>query len=288
MTLGELTAQARGALQEIYPPEEARAVTLRLVEHYLELPPYKSYSEGGLPVKEDARYEEFCAALSQLKEGRPLQYVLGFTEFCGHRIRVKEGCLIPRPETEELVNRIIEECSDIELGDEPFNILDICTGSGCIAYSLAAAFPDAMVYGCDISAEALSVACKQRVKLQGAHPVLFQADILKDPPAGLPKFDIIVSNPPYIMEREKAAMHKNVLQYEPSVALFVPDDDPLVFYKAIARWCNTLLSPRGRLYLEINETLGAETAALFPGSVVANDFNGRPRFVSSGPYFFEQ
>lgn len=280
MTIGALTDLARTSLQEIYSPEESRAITLRIVEHYLEIPSYKCISEPDKSVVEDERYEALCSALSQLREGCPLQYVLGFAEFCGHRFKVGRGCLIPRPETEELVTRIIEECSDIELGDEPFNILDLCTGSGCIAYSLAAAFPDAMVYACDISQEALGIACRQRVKLSGARPVFFQADILNNPPAGLPKFDIIVSNPPYIKESEKSLMHRNVLDYEPSEALFVPDDDPLLFYRAIAGWAEKLLSPKGRIYLEINEKLGPETSALFPGSSVSNDLNGRPRFVT--------
>jgi len=281
MTLGALTNLAVKSLQVIYSPEESRAITLRIVEHYLEIPSYRCISDPGSSIKEDERYDALCAALSKLKEGCPLQYVLGFTEFCGHRFRVGEGCLIPRPETEELVGRIIDECSDIELGEEPFNILDMCTGSGCIAYSLAAAFPQAMVYGCDISQAALAIACRQRVKLCGARPVLFQADVLKNPPAGLPQFDIIVSNPPYVRESEKVAMHRNVLDYEPSEALFVPDDDPLVFYRAIASWAEKLLSSKGHLFLEINEALGAETASLFPGASVCCDINGRPRFVIS-------
>jgi len=279
MTLGFLTGLLRTSLQEIYSPEESRAITLRIVEHFLEIPSYECLSDPDKDVMEDERYEGLMAALSKLREGCPLQYVIGYAEFCGHRFKVGKGCLIPRPETEELVSGIIDECSDIELGDEPFNILDICTGSGCIAYSLAAAFPDAMVYGCDISQAALSIACRQRIKLSGARPVLFQADILKEPPAGLPKFDIIVSNPPYIKESEKVAMHRNVLDFEPHEALFVPDDDPLLFYRAIAEWADRLLAPQGRVYLEINETFGRETAALFPGSMVSEDFNGRARFV---------
>lgn len=275
MTLGTFTGLAREALSGLYSQEEARAITLRLVEHYFKIPSYKCLSEPDMQLPGEPPVE----ALDQLREGRPLQYVLGFAEFCGHRIRVAEGCLIPRPETEELVQRIIDECSSIELGDEPFNILDICTGSGCIAYSLAAAFPDAMVYGCDISNDALAIACRQRVKLQGARPVLFQADVLQDPPAGLPQFDIIVSNPPYIMEKEKAAMSRNVLDYEPACALFVPDDDPLKFYRAIDGWAGKMLRPGGRIFLEVNEALARETAALFPGSTVYEDFNSRPRFV---------
>ena len=234
------------------------------------------------------------SALDELVTGRPLQYVLGFTEFCGHRFKVGEGCLIPRPETEELVSRIIDDLyadedapvmpgatghlSDDE-EDGPFSILDICTGSGCIAWSLAAEFPEAMVYGCDLSEAALRYACKQRVKLRGAKPIFFSADVLAEPPAGLPKFDVIVSNPPYICDSERAAMRPNVLDFEPAEALFVPDDDPLKFYRAIARWADALLRPDGHVYLEINERFGPEVAALFPGSQVVPDISGRDRFV---------
>ena len=249
------------------------------------------------------RASELLSALDELATGRPLQYVLGFTEFCGHRFKVGEGCLIPRPETEELVSRIIDDLYDDEAPSEsavdgspssvmpgltghldaeddgPFSILDLCTGSGCIAWSLAAEFPEAMVYGCDLSAAALRYACRQRLKVPGAKPIFFTADVLAAPPAGLPQFDVIVSNPPYICDSERAAMRPNVLDFEPAEALFVPDDDPLKFYRAIARWADALLRPDGHLYLEINERFGPEVAALFPGSQVVPDISGRDRFV---------
>ncbi len=294
------------------------------------------------------RASEMLDALDELATGRPLQYVLGFTEFCSHRFKVGEGCLIPRPETEELVSRIVDDlyAADEKTADEdtpasvdenianddtpasadsvtpespspaestpvasspksspaestpksslagmsdatghtavdegPFSILDICTGSGCIAWSLAAEFPEAMVYGCDLSDAALRYACRQRVKLRGARPIFFSADVLAAPPAGLPQFDVIVSNPPYICEAERAAMRPNVLDFEPAEALFVPDDDPLKFYRAIARWAEALLRPDGHIYLEINGRFGPEVAALFPGSRILQDISGRDRFV---------
>ena len=269
-------------------------------------------------VKGETVAVDLLAALAELETGRPLQYVLGVTEFCGHRFKVGEGCLIPRPETEELVSRIIDDLyadddddSDASLrsdlpsasqknarpaedhplrsasedttlsADEegPFSILDICTGSGCIAWSLAAEFPEAMVYGCDLSEAALRYACRQRVKVRGAKPVFFTADVLAAPPAGLPKFDVIVSNPPYICDSERTAMRPNVLDFEPAEALFVPDDDPLLFYRAIARWADALLRPDGHIYLEINERFGPAVSALFPGSRVVPDLSARDRFV---------
>ncbi|MBQ0124408.1 MAG: peptide chain release factor N(5)-glutamine methyltransferase [Bacteroidales bacterium] len=279
MTVRTFIDSAVGNLSGLYPKAEAKSLAFRLLEHFLEMPSYKYIAEPDLILPENEKSEAMSGALEQLCTGRPLQYVLGYAEFCGHRFKVREGCLIPRPETEELVYRIADEYSDYMAGEEGFNILDLCTGSGCIAYSLAAEFPEAMVYGCDISDDALAIACRQRVKLLGARPVLFKADILQDPPAGLPEFDIIVSNPPYVCEGERAQMRENVLSYEPAEALFVPDDDPLLFYRAVARWAESRLKPSGRIYLEINERFPEQTSALFPGSTIYKDINGKDRYV---------
>ena len=308
-------------LAALYPAEEARAIAIRLLMARLNVPAYKIAAEPATPIPADALGAAtpdagLLADLARLAEGCPLQYVLGFTEFCGLRIRVAPGCLIPRPETEELVSLIVDRfgspagCGSgvgtsvsgsgkiasggqeepggesalrnaslrrdpaplaaTPAGEEslrdPANILDLCTGSGCIAYALADAFPDAQVFACDLSEAALTIACKQRVKLPGARPVFFQADVLQAPPAGLPQFDLIVSNPPYVRDSERAQMRPNVLDYEPAEALFVPDDDPLRFYAAIRRWADALLAPGGEIWLEINEALGPQTAALFNGS----------------------
>lgn len=285
MTVSEFIRLGIGSLGHLYPEPEAKAIAFRLLEHLAGIPSYKYISDPDMRVEEPA----LLSALDELKTGRPLQYVLGFTEFCGHRFKVGEGCLIPRPETEEMVSRIVDDLyaddgdpaqasSDAE-EDGPFSILDICTGSGCIAWSLAAEFPEAMVYGCDISDAALRYACRQRVKVGGAKPIFFTADVLAEPPAGLPKFDLIVSNPPYICESERSAMRPNVLDFEPGSALFVPDDDPLRFYRALARWADVLLRPDGHVYMEVNERFGPEVAALFPGSRVLQDVSGRDRFV---------
>lgn len=279
MTVRTFIDSAVENLSGLYPKAEAKSLAFRLLEHFLEMPSYKYIAEPDLILPENEKSEAMSGALEQLCTGRPLQYVLGYAEFCGHRFKVREGCLIPRPETEELVYRIADEYSDYMAGEEGFNILDLCTGSGCIAYSLAAEFPEAMVYGCDISDDALAIACRQRVKLLGARPVLFKADILQDPPAGLPEFDIIVSNPPYVCEGERAQMRENVLSYEPAEALFVPDDDPLLFYRAVARWAESRLKPSGRIYLEINERFPEQTSALFPGSTIYKDINGKDRYV---------
>ena len=286
MTLREFINTCMERLAPLYPEPEAKAIAFRLLEHYTDIPSYKYISEPDLVV-DASEVAPLVAAIDELETGRPLQYVLGVTEFCGHRFKVGEGCLIPRPETEELVSRIIDDLyadpadgqPDTVDDDGPFNILDLCTGSGCIAWSLAAEFPEAMVYGCDLSDAALRYACKQRVKVGGAKPTFFTADVLAAPPAGLPQFDVIVSNPPYICVSERADMRPNVVNFEPVEALFVPDEDPLCFYKAIARWADALLRPDGHIYLEINERFGPEVAALFPGSAVHPDISGRDRFV---------
>lgn len=285
MTVSEFIRLGIRSLGHLYPEPEAKAIAFRLLEHLAGIPSYKYISDPDMRVEEPA----LLSALDELKTGRPLQYVLGFTEFCGHRFKVGEGCLIPRPETEEMVSRIVDDLYADDEGsaqasseteeDGPFSILDICTGSGCIAWSLAAEFPEAMVYGCDISDAALRYACRQRIKVGGAKPIFFTADVLAEPPAGLPKFDLIVSNPPYICEGERSAMRSNVLDFEPAEALFVPDDDPLKFYRALARWADVLLRPDGHVYLEVNERFGLEVAALFPGSRVLQDVSGRDRFV---------
>lgn len=280
MTISEFKSTASAQLAELYEGSEASSIISILLQERLSLPAYRILAEGRTVLKPDAE-AALNADLSQLAEGRPLQYVLGVQEFCGHRFKVSEGCLIPRPETEELVMKIAESVGgDDREGDAAFNILDMCTGSGCIAWSLAAGFPGAQVFACDNSDAALRIACRQRIKVQGAKPVFFQCDVLQAPPAGLPKFDLIVSNPPYIAESEKSRMRRNVLDYEPSEALFVPDDDALRFYEAIKRWGDVLLAEGGEIWCEINERFGPATASVFgSGAEVLQDISGKDRFV---------
>ncbi len=280
MTLKEHIKAIDAALAGLYPAEEAHAIAVRTVTGLLSVPDYKYLSEPETEVSEEqsALLAEAC---SRLASGEPMQYVLGYTWFAGLRIRVGKGVLIPRPETEQLYELAAQDCDNLMQAsdDDTFSILDMCCGSGCLTYAFASEFPEAHVYGCDLSDAALAIACRQRVKLHGARPVIFKADVLAEPPAGLPKFDLIVSNPPYVAESEKAAMRPNVLDWEPSEALFVPDDDPLIFYRAIAIWADKLLKDNGSLWLEINERLAEETAALFTGAAVIQDINGKDRFI---------
>lgn len=278
MTVGSYIAVLAEKLQTLYPGREAKAIAETVVCHVLSIERYKCLSEPDRAIAPE-QLETLQAMAAELLDARPLQYVLGSCMFAGIRIRVKEGVLIPRPETEQMFSLAAEDAEAIMdvSEDDNFNVLDICTGSGCLAYAFASEFPDAQVYGCDISTDALAVACKQRVKC--IRPVFFVADVLQAPPAGLPKFDVIVSNPPYVKESEKAAMRDNVLKWEPELALFVPDDDPLLFYRALAQWEKALLKPRGVMWMEVNEALAHETAALFEGAEVLKDFNDKDRFV---------
>ena len=190
-------------------------------------------------------------AIERLTKQEPIQYILGYSDFCGLRFKVTPATLIPRPETSELVEWIASEATGKE------SILDIGTGSGCIAISLAHKQPKSNVTAWDISTDALTIATENS-KANGQAVTFEQVDILAYQPTG-EQFDIIVSNPPYIKENEKEAMHANVLDWEPHTALFVPDSDPLLFYRTIAEKGLTVLKPGGRLYFEINRAHGKET-----------------------------
>lgn len=264
MRLSDFRKNAVERLSRIYPPEEATGLVSILLKERLGVESYSFITEPGM---------EICAPESELDrlcDGEPIQYLLGFAEFCGRRFKVGPGVLIPRPETEMLVERC---------GKGPGRALDLCTGSGCIAWSLHFAGFDTV--GADISDKALGYAAGQFPEENG--PKFLQADIFgKLPVEGV--FDLIVSNPPYIMESEKKLMRRNVLDYEPSLALFVPDGDALRFYEAIAERCGELLAPEGRCICEINEALGDETASIFERHGFRNvallkDFFGKNRFV---------
>ena len=207
------------------------------------------------PVTLDSEQEErLQGALELLKQQCPIQHILGYEYFCGLSFKVTQATLIPRPETSELVEWISGETTDSP------RILDIGTGSGCIAISLAKKIPGSKVTAWDISPEALSVA-KENSSLNTADVQFAQVDILTHQPAQ-ETFDIIVSNPPYIKEEEKSGMEANVLNWEPHTALFVPDSDPLLFYRTIAQKALAMLAPGGKLFFEINRAYGRETCEM--------------------------
>ena len=223
----------------------------------------------------------FHWALEDLKQSRPIQHIIGYTDFCGCRIAVSPDVLIPRPETEEMVQWII---STFNIHHSSFNILDLCTGSGCIAIALKKAFPEADVTAMDISPKALEIA-RQNAQNNGAEVHFVEGDVLDGVNGFNGSYGLIVSNPPYVMEKEREQMQPNVLDYDPALALFVPDDDPLRFYKAIAAIAKEHLSTDGLLVVEINEALADETAALFRACgfipTIHDDFRGKHRWIAA-------
>ena len=250
------------ALDAEYGKEEVNHFFFMICDYYFKFkritlalePDYSISDAEAIPVLE---------ALESLKKHEPIQYVLKTTEFYGLEFQVNNSVLIPRPETEELVSWIIE--SGLDKIKDPLRVLDIGTGSGCIAISIAKHFKNAEVFGVDISEDAIQVA-KQNAEKNGVTVNFIQADILNVDPIlvfdfSLP-FDIVISNPPYVREQEKLQMNANVLDHEPHQALFVEDQDPLKFYKVISEFAKINLVEGGMLFFEINEFLGAEMVAL--------------------------
>ncbi|MGM9792030.1 MAG: peptide chain release factor N(5)-glutamine methyltransferase [Candidatus Cryptobacteroides sp.] len=315
MLLREFIAWAVCSLRDLYPEPEARNMVNVLLE---ERTGRQSWFSVAHPEAElgDAEMQGLLEDVGRLKSGEPLQYVLGFAWFYSRRFRVSPAVLIPRPETEILVDTVLSHLSDYarvcpdsssrhrseDAGVSGSNdaggvmpvgsprILDLCTGSGCIAWTLALECRKASVTAVDISPEALALA---RTQFESGRVVFVEADVLDMSEKGisgecselpLGKYDVIVSNPPYVMNREKVRMRSNVLDYEPSIALFVPDDDPLIFYRAIAHHATRLLTSRGWGIVEINSLLADQTAdcfrtAGFPSVSILPDLSGRPRFV---------
>lgn len=227
----------------------------------------------------------FHWALEDLKRYRPIQHIVGYTDFCGCRIEVNPDVLIPRPETEEMVVWL----STLQ-GQNPTSILDLCTGSGCIAIALKKVFPQAAVTGIDLSEAALTTA-RHNAENNGVAVCFVKGDVLgmrsdlSDGSDVSDTFSMIISNPPYVLDSERVGMRRNVLDYDPAMALFVPDSDPLLFYRAIAGLAEKCLCESGRVVVEINEAFAKEVCALFqqqgfhPQTHV--DFRGKPRWVSA-------
>jgi release factor glutamine methyltransferase len=276
-TLKDIRIYLAKELSGIYPEEEIIAITNHILKTHLGIDRLHLFTNPFRQVTADVaqRIIEIC---DELKTGKPVQYILGETSFYNCTIKVNKDALIPRPETEELVDLIIKE-------NEGFagRIIDIGTGSGCIAIALSKNLADSVVTGIDISEKALELA-KINAKLISVNITLINGDVFHFDPASVQPADIIVSNPPYVMESEKKLMSPNVLQFEPHNALFVADEDPLIFYRAIVRLSEKMLVPGGKIYFEINEKKGNEISSLlesagFIGVKIINDINGKNRFV---------
>lgn len=273
-------------ITSVYEENEAKSIVYLLIEHYLNLS--KTDILLDYPINQSFGFHDI---IHRLKAHEPVQYIIGETEFYGRKFKVTPDTLIPRTETEELVQLTINsyqsggESPSINSLQSPISILDIGTGSGCIAISLAVELPYAQVYAYDISENALKVA-KENAVINNANVVFEQGDILKLPPSSLSPFSIIVSNPPYVMNAEKLEMEQNVLDYEPHLALFVEDSDPLIFYKVIAEFASKNLINQGLCIVEINQALGLETAELFWNQgfryvEVVKDMFGKDRMVKA-------
>jgi release factor glutamine methyltransferase len=299
MLLQEIKTIFHKELDGIYPKEEVDAFFYRCIEHYLGLQRFVLVVKPNTTVNKEEEQPLF-EALAQLKQERPLQYILGTAHFMDMEFAVNEDVLIPRPETEELVQWIMDDVknqtsdirnqtSDIGQCTSEIRILDIGTGSGCIAIALAKHIPSAKVYALEISGKALDVARKNAEANTVDITFLKQSILEPEPELALAlEFDIIVSNPPYVRELEKKEIKKNVTDHEPHLALFVSDDDPLLFYRAIAHFANKNLAKKGSLYLEINQYLGAETQALlkahnFSEIELRKDIFGNDRMVKANP-----
>ncbi len=325
MLLKELIKEGTSTISALYPETEAREMVLSYLVSALGISRHTHILDPSFEVSDDA-VSAARAAFSRMASGEPLQYVLGKSWFYGREFNVTPDVLIPRPETEILCREVCDFLSSqrsaarlggsVSLGDAPDSglnmspkILDLCTGSGCIAWTLALDNPGSKVTAVDISDGALAVAAGQdfadEIACTGASaPVFVKADVLEGPDsltdAALSlsdlapgSFDILVSNPPYVMDSEKALMRPNVLDHEPHLALFVPDSDPLLFYRAIINWARTYLRPAdsgstppgGLAIVEINEALGPQTAALYRAAGFSDvrilpDLSGRDRFVT--------
>ena len=278
MKLSQLKINFTTALQGVYDKEEVHCFFYILCDFFLQ------YSRFEVSMALDTTVSAknittFDMALLRLKKQEPIQYILGCTAFYGLTFKVNEHTLIPRPETEELVDWVLSNLHD---QDSMLDILDIGTGSGCIAISLAKNIPTARVSGLDISEKALEVAQENAVKNQVL--VSFCKKDILETTALKNKYDVMVSNPPYVRQLEKKAMNANVLDYEPGVALFVPNEDPLLFYRKIAQLAMVSLQTRGWLYFEINEYLSKEMDVLlkeigFANIEIKKDFREVPRMI---------
>lgn len=315
MWLKDLYDEGRDLTAREYPDSRERDALLNiLLEDVLHLQRYTVMTD---PFQSIGQHDcdLFLGCARRLGDGEPLQYIVGWTEFYGRRFNVSPAVLIPRPETEQLCREAIDRirfhfphrigtampCENSDSLPEPLRILDLCTGSGCIAWTLALELPGSCVTGVDISPAALEVAlnqgllprnaqgcmCAEKTAYLPKSPKFVEYDILRGPEEfiyynELDSFDVIISNPPYVLDSERPLMRRNVLEHEPSLALFVPDSSPLKFYKAIRDWAERLLVPGGLLFLEQNEALAEETATIccnFSEVETVSDYFGKPRFT---------
>lgn len=258
MLLSQLKKEFITALSDEYPDEEAGSFFTLLAEAHLGMTRLETALNPDRPISRKEQ-QKFQTAIRRLLQHEPVQYIIGETYFYGLRFKVNDAVLIPRPETEELVDWVLEDTLSFP-GTFGLEILDIGTGSGCIAVSIANRLPQASVSALDISGGALETA-RENAKLNNAAVNFFRADVLQLESLGR-DYNIIISNPPYVRELEKRQMQRNVLEHEPERALYVKDEDPLIFYRKITKLAKEAMDTGGKLYFEINQYLSAETGAM--------------------------
>jgi release factor glutamine methyltransferase len=277
----ELLKALRIALSPVYDRLEAENISVLVIEYFFEISKTQILMDAPFTTLDNEIIDDLNECISRLLKNEPIQHILGETEFFGLSFYVNEFVLIPRPETEELVYWILKD----KEGVEQFRLLDLGTGSGCIPIVIKKERLKADINGLELSLEALSVA-KDNAERNEVEVNWIQNNILDFTYDPSEKFDVIVSNPPYITNTEKEQMAKNVLDYDPELALFVTDDDPLLFYLKIADYANLHLKSEGILYFEINENFGAETTSMleakdFKEIVLRKDLNGKDRMIKA-------
>jgi len=296
MLLKDFVKQSREALEKEFQPQQANALVGILCSEYLGVQPYTHIVNPSYEIS-PKHFPRLESAFKRLLDGEPIQYIIGYSEFFGRKFNVNPSVLIPRPETETLCRIAIDAAMMMFRGRSaygeqasPVRILDLCTGSGCIAWTMALGVPDSKLVAVDISEDALKLASSQPFELEKTRrPLFVQADIFDDDAlesavSSCPKFDIILSNPPYVLESQKKDMKRNVLDYEPAVALFVEDGDAMKFNRKIAEICSKLLDTDGVGIVEINDVLDERSKYLFNefsfrDVETVKDIFGRNRFV---------
>ena len=286
MLISKIILDYQKQLQTIYDSDESRSITEWVMQYVFKLSKAQLHSHYSDEVNE-AKQVLLSSYLQRLLNNEPVQYVTGETTFYDLPFKVNKHVLIPRPETEELVDMMLKDLKGVDNLNAEISILDIGTGSGCIAISLKKNTTASVVYASDVSTDALQVAAENAV-LNDAQIIFIENSILNPQNEILNgvMLDVIVSNPPYIRKSESALMHNNVLKYEPHIALFVDDDDALLFYRHIAAYARQHLKPNGKLYFEINEAKGEAVKNLllengFAGAEIIKDFFGKDRIVKA-------
>jgi release factor glutamine methyltransferase len=276
-TIKDIRLFIRNELENVFAKDEIRIISDLIIRTASGITKLYQLYDDQFVITSDAR-TKIIGYVNELKTGKPVQYVIGETEFYNCRIKLNTATLIPRPETEELVDIIIKENKSYK-----GKILDFGSGSGCISIALAANMKCASITGFDIQDEALSVS-RQNAEINNVQAMFLKNDILNFDFGNIEPAGIIVSNPPYVMENQKSSMERNVLDFEPHKALFVTDSDPLVFYRSIMKIAEVILLPDGRIYFEINEVLGGQMVELaqsfsYSEVVLVKDINGKDRIL---------